>query len=698
MRVAALLLVSVILASLCWVSPPPITLSAGDLKVDVDPESGVLKVSRRNAVVEELGFGVWTTGWSDFTRQSWLGARVEVEGEVIRVIGEVLDLARYNYTVRAEGESVVVEGEVEVLSPWKVEAVAWGSWGLDVHRCAGASLYILEWNGTRRVELPYTFRRAELKYSEESYGVAVKGVAFFTIDTLAVSVDDERAWGGSEYSFKYWVYRRWYKTTSTRFKIVIQPYDSLDELEEALSAVKTLFVLAQPEELKPLHERLTRSFLNREHRGMSDVVLKELRNYLSSLPEPRHGFLKVKGRSIVGEDGRKVILRGVNYVGMEFGWLKHREEHFALVARWSLNVVRLPFAWAYLEPKPGVIDKAYLALMVRNVALAKKHGLYVVLDFHQWKWSPKFKGCGLPDWSSPDAPDEATASILFFKDESKWELVARVWRLLAEIFRDEPCIAAYDIFNEPIPNDDLMPRWEFARLTARFYEYVAERIREVDPNHIVMYMPPWGSDVEHVFSIDAPNSVLTGHFYAGGTWDGVTGYEHITKEELVKSLEEWVRAAERLGVALWMGEFGVASQAYRAIDWARDVVEAMDKYVLGWAYWCLWLEDVSFALLNSDGTPKEIANVLVRPHVESYTSEVTYFRFNEEDKTFELVVVVERRVEEVTINTPPDYYHLVLTEDVGGSSSCSLDIFNGVLTIYVRGEPGATVRIKARDP
>ena len=698
MRILPFLLITVMLASLYWASPPPITLSVGDLKVEIDARSGALKVVRRGAPIQELGFGVWTTGWSNFKHQSWLKARVETgEGEV-RVVGEAGNLAKYNYTVKVEGESIVLEGEVEVLSPGMVEAVAWGSWGLDVHNYAGAELLVLEWNGTRSVKLPPSFRSDEIVYSEASYGVAVGGVAFFTLNELAVSVDDERAWGGSAYSFKYWVYRKWNKATSSRFKIVIQPYDGPDELEKALSAVKFLFVLTQPEELRPLYDRLMLSFLERRYGEISDLALEGLRSYLKELPRPGHGFLRVEGHNIVGEDGRKVVLRGVNYIGMEFGWLKHREEHFALVASWGLNVVRLPFGWAYLEPEPGVIDKAYLALIIRNVALAKKHGLYVVLDLHQWKWSPKFKGCGLPDWASPDAPDERTASVLFFKNESKWELVARIWRILAEIFRDEPCIAAYDLFNEPMPNDDLIPRGEFAKLTARFYEYVAEKIREIDPNHIVMYMPPWGSDVKHVFSIDVPNSVLTGHFYAGGTWDGVTGYEHITKEELVEALEEWVEAAERLSVALWMGEFGVGSQAYRAIDWARDVVEAMDKYVLGWAYWCLWLRDVGYALLYFNGTPKEIAKVLERPHVESYTSEVTYFHFNEDDRTFELRVVVKRGVEEVTLRTPPNYYHLVFTDDVGGSSSCSLNISKGLLTIYVRGEPGAVVTIKARDP
>ncbi len=40
-------------------------------------------------------------------------------------------------------------------------------------------------------------------------------------------------------------------------------------------------------------------------------------------------WLKVKGRWIVDEDGNSVLLRGADYMGMEFGWFYHSEEDFS---------------------------------------------------------------------------------------------------------------------------------------------------------------------------------------------------------------------------------------------------------------------------------------------------------------------------------------------------------------------------------
>ena len=59
--------------------------------------------------------------------------------------------------------------------------------------------------------------------------------------------------------------------------------------------------------------------------------------------------------------GRVVLLRGMNYSGLEFGnfpGAPHgpEEADFAQMAGWGVNVIRLPIAWHYLEPSPGVLD------------------------------------------------------------------------------------------------------------------------------------------------------------------------------------------------------------------------------------------------------------------------------------------------------------------------------------------------------
>src|SRR5215470_15418511 len=63
--------------------------------------------------------------------------------------------------------------------------------------------------------------------------------------------------------------------------------------------------------------------------------------------------------------GRVVLLRGANYSGLEFGNFVGNphgpeESDFAQMASWGVSVVRLPVAWKYLEPSPGVFDVGHL--------------------------------------------------------------------------------------------------------------------------------------------------------------------------------------------------------------------------------------------------------------------------------------------------------------------------------------------------
>src|SRR5438105_2871011 len=71
------------------------------------------------------------------------------------------------------------------------------------------------------------------------------------------------------------------------------------------------------------------------------------------------------GRWIIDGAGRKLVLRGLNAMGAEFTAtnrpLPYGPADFAAMAASGATVVRLPIAWANIEPTPGHYDAGALA-------------------------------------------------------------------------------------------------------------------------------------------------------------------------------------------------------------------------------------------------------------------------------------------------------------------------------------------------
>lgn len=60
---------------------------------------------------------------------------------------------------------------------------------------------------------------------------------------------------------------------------------------------------------------------------------------------------------------------------------------FAQMRAMGFNVVRLPVSWSQLEPAPGQYSSTYLDRIVQVVGWAEEQGIYVMLDMHQDNYS-----------------------------------------------------------------------------------------------------------------------------------------------------------------------------------------------------------------------------------------------------------------------------------------------------------------------
>jgi hypothetical protein len=125
--------------------------------------------------------------------------------------------------------------------------------------------------------------------------------------------------------------------------------------------------------------------------------------------------LRVSGGVFRDDQGREVVLRGFNVSG-EAKLAENQGLPFANVADARLsasamrrltgaNAVRFLVTWAWIEPRQGQIDHAYLAKVAEQITAFTDQGIRVYLDFHQDLYSRYlfnkdswYTGDGAPAW------------------------------------------------------------------------------------------------------------------------------------------------------------------------------------------------------------------------------------------------------------------------------------------------------------
>ncbi|HBI55461.1 MAG TPA: glycosyl hydrolase family 35 [Firmicutes bacterium] len=138
-------------------------------------------------------------------------------------------------------------------------------------------------------------------------------------------------------------------------------------------------------------------------------------------------MIKPKGMDFLDQQGRKVLLRGVNLGGssktpykpnlpshIQDGFFDHRnvsftgrpfplaeaDRHYARLRSWGFNCLRFLTTWEAIEHEgPGIYDEEYLDYLYQVVAKAGEYGFYVFIDPHQDVWSRFTGGDGAPGWT-----------------------------------------------------------------------------------------------------------------------------------------------------------------------------------------------------------------------------------------------------------------------------------------------------------
>lgn len=215
--------------------------------------------------------------------------------------------------------------------------------------------------------------------------------------------------------------------------------------------------------------------------------------------------LRVQGSRIVDEQGRTVLLRGINLHTYYYRylsdpsapWTYAKEEDIAFLADLGVRAIRLALHWRYFDSPLG------WQLIDTYLAWCEAAGIYVILDLHV----------------VPPEADILEGKI--WDDPAAQERFLELWRAIAARYADRAIVAGYDLFNEPNPPDPAQ-WWALA-------ERARAAIRAVDPSHILFVEAPLSGEGVNLRLLDDPQVVYSYHEYrpfvvshAGVDWIGDT--------------------------------------------------------------------------------------------------------------------------------------------------------------------------------
>jgi endoglycosylceramidase len=422
--------------------------------------------------------------------------------------------------------------------------------------------------------------------------------------------------------------------------------------------------------------------------------------------------------------GRVVILRGANYSGLEFGNFIGNPRgpdaaDFAQMASWGFNVIRLPIAWSFVEAVPNQFDDTYLVEQVdRVVEFAATHGIAVILEMHQFQWSPCFtNGNGAPAWicEGRSYPDDISgayqAECDFFTGalapdgRPLMDHFVDLWRFVARHYAGDRRVAGIDFFNEPgaFACPDLTID-EFDReILNPLYRRLRAVVQEEGALQTFFFTPDIIRNVGLGTLLEpfGPNVVYAPHLYTQTGGDPLRKYNG-NPIAIRNDYERAVEEAAVLGGPLFAAEFGGNTTVEGGFleaneSFLRDTLAEQDRRLVGGAVWAYFPSDNTFSVVDAEGEEKgQLVNILARPYARRIAGIPTGMRFDLTTKEFELTFRddPDHDVPEPTEIFVPAGRHYPggFTVEASAGVAWSFDADSGQL-LFLRG-PGAEHRIR----
>jgi hypothetical protein len=313
--------------------------------------------------------------------------------------------------------------------------------------------------------------------------------------------------------------------------------------------------------------------------------------------------LHVDGNKVLDDVGKEIFLRGIGRSGLQvpegnpgmsqsdvssgnYGSLI-TEQDFVTMQSWGVNVVRLCFGWGWLEPTRGTYNIQYVHRLEQVINWINNHNMYVIVNNHMASFRDG-KGGWTPPWiSDPEFWESADLQQAFIDS----------WVWLANRWKNNSGIAAYDLFNEPTS-----PAWssQYGGDMAKskvidilfrdngLYERTIKAIRNVGDNHICI-VQPYGGDQPDVPNNEKPpindeNIMYTFHPYPLEK----PNFQYEPWYNML--LSTWSQRKQNWNLPIYVGEFGVPWRLTNyteddCVNWTQRLCEDFKSRGFHWTYW-----------------------------------------------------------------------------------------------------------------
>ncbi len=274
------------------------------------------------------------------------------------------------------------------------------------------------------------------------------------------------------------------------------------------------------------------------------------------------------------------------------------ERDFAYMKSLGVNSLRIPFNYKYFldDQHPETIKEEGFVYLDRIVELCAAHDIYAILDMH-----------AAPGGQNPDWHCDTTSGLpLFWSYGALRDSAIRVWKAIADRYKDQPWIAGYDLVNEPSLVKD-------AAAFNDFYRKAIAEIREVDPNHIIFVSGnAFTTDFSMVEAHEDPLVAYTFHFYPFVENPAVLSPEMAREERKRLFSEEFEKLAairDKYDRPVWCGEFGLVwerEQIAHQVEIMEDMLELMERHDISWSLWTYKDAEVMGIVYPREDTPWQL--------------------------------------------------------------------------------------------